>query len=61
MKKSFKIIEKPKKTKSNLAVIIHIFLITKSYKYSKKLKPSKRKEIEIIDLLNIYKKKKIIC
>jgi len=27
-------------------------------KYSKKLKPSKRGEIEIIDLLNIYKKNK---
>ena len=28
--------------------------------YAKKLKPSKRKELEIVDLINIYKKKKLL-
>ncbi len=53
-----KIIEKPKKTKSNLAVTGIYFFDNKVVEFSKKLKPSKRKELEIIDLLNQYKKRK---
>ena len=49
--------EKPKKSKSNLAVTGLYFFDNKVVKYSKSLKPSKRKEIEIIDLLNKYRKK----
>ena len=53
-----KIIEKPKQTKSNLAVTGIYFFDNKVIEYSKQLKPSKRKELEIVDLLNKYKKKK---
>ena len=53
-----KIIEKPKKFISNLAVTGLYFFDNKVIKYSKYLKPSKRKELEIVDLLNKYKKKK---
>ena len=49
--------EKPKKSKSNLAVTGLYFFDNKVIKYSKLLKPSKRKELEIVDLLNKYKKK----
>ena len=49
--------EKPKKSKSNLAVTGLYFFDNKVVNYSKSLKPSKRKEIEIIDLLNKYRKK----
>ena len=52
-----KIIEKPKKTASNLAVTGLYFFDNNVVKYSKSLKPSKRKEIEIVDLLNKYKNK----
>jgi len=53
-----KIIEKPKKTKSNL-VITGLYVFDKNVsKHAKQLKPSKRKELEIVDLINIYKKKK---
>jgi len=51
-----KIIEKPKKTKSNLAITGLYFFDNNVVKYSKSLKPSKRKELEITDLLNKYKK-----
>ena len=51
-----KIIEKPKKSFSNLAVTGLYFFDNKVIKYSENLKPSKRKEIEIVDLLNKYKK-----
>jgi len=54
--KVIKLIEKPKKTKSNLAVTGLYFFDNKVVQYSKKLKRSKRKELEIIDLLNKYKK-----
>ena len=57
-KKVLKLIEKPKKTKSNLAVTGLYFFDNKVIEYTKKLKPSKRGELEIIDLLNIYKGKK---
>ena len=56
--KILKIIEKPKNTKSNLAVTGLYFFDNKVVKLSKKLKPSKRKEIEITDLLNNYRSKK---
>ena len=51
-----KIIEKPKKFISNFAVTGLYFFDNKVINYSKNLKPSKRKELEIIDLLNKYKK-----
>ena len=47
---------KPKKSRSNLAVTEHIFLITKSFNIQE-IKTSKRGELEIVDLLNIYKRK----
>ncbi len=49
--------EKPKKTKSNLAITGLYFFDNKVIYYSKSLKPSKRKELEIVDLLNKYRKK----
>ena len=54
--KVVKIIEKPKKFVSNLAITGLYFFDNKVVEYSKNLKPSKRKEIEIVDLLNKYKK-----
>tara|TARA_B100000315_G_scaffold45497_1_gene40363 strand:- start:360 stop:1229 length:870 start_codon:yes stop_codon:yes gene_type:complete len=54
--KVVKIIEKPKKFVSNLAITGLYFFDNKVVRYSKNLKPSKRKEIEIVDLLNKYKK-----
>jgi len=54
--KILKIIEKPKKNFSNLAVTGFYFFDNKVINYSKNLKPSKRGEIEIVDLLNKYKK-----
>ena len=51
-----KIIEKPKKSFSNLAVTGLYFFDNNVVNYTKNLKPSKRKEIEIVDLLNKYKK-----
>ena len=59
-RKVIKLIEKPKKTKSNLAVTGLYFFDNKVIELSKKLKSSKRGELEIIDLLNIYKNKKIL-
>ena len=57
-KKIINIVEKPKKTKSNLAVTGLYFFDNKVIKLSKSLKVSKRKEIEIVDLLNKYKNNK---
>lgn len=55
-----KIVEKPKFTKSDL-IITGMYVFDKNVvHYAKKLKPSKRKELEIVDLINIYKKKKIL-
>ena len=51
-----KIIEKPKKKFSNLAVTGLYFFDNKVINFTKKLKPSKRNELEIVDLLNNYKK-----
>ena len=56
-KKILSLIEKPKKNKSNLAVTGLYFFDNKVVKLSKSLKPSKRNELEIIDLLNNYRKK----
>jgi len=50
--------EKPKKSKSNFAVTGLYFFDNKVVNYSKSLKPSKRNELEIVDLLNKYKNKK---
>jgi len=55
--KIINIIEKPKKTRSNLAVTGLYFFDNKVINYSKSLKPSKRNEVEIVDLLNKYKNK----
>jgi glucose-1-phosphate thymidylyltransferase len=56
--KILKIVEKPKKIGSNLAITGIYFFDNKVIKFSKKLKPSKRNELEIVDLLNQYKKEK---
>ena len=53
-----KIIEKPKKTKSKLAVTGLYFYDNNVIKYAKKIKPSKRGELEITDINNIYIKRK---
>tara|TARA_B100000575_G_C22987402_1_gene569505 strand:- start:10 stop:882 length:873 start_codon:yes stop_codon:yes gene_type:complete len=58
--KIIKLVEKPSKTISNLAVTGLYFFDNNVVKFSQKLKPSKRKELEIIDLLNIYKRKKLL-
>ncbi|MAV05578.1 MAG: glucose-1-phosphate thymidylyltransferase [Candidatus Pelagibacter sp.] len=55
--KIIKIKEKPKKGNSKLAITGLYFFDNKVINFSKKLKPSKRNELEITDLLNIYKKK----
>ncbi len=49
--------EKPKKPKSNYAVVGLYTYDNKVINYAKKLKPSKRGEIEITDLNNVYLKK----
>jgi glucose-1-phosphate thymidylyltransferase len=49
--------EKPKKFISNNAITGLYFFDNKVVKYAKSLKPSKRGEVEIIDLLMKYKKK----
>tara|TARA_B100001057_G_scaffold144463_1_gene144327 strand:+ start:462 stop:1331 length:870 start_codon:yes stop_codon:yes gene_type:complete len=49
--------EKPKKFISDLAITGLYFFDNKVVNYAKKLKPSKRNEVEITDLLNIYKNK----
>ena len=51
-----KIVEKPKKTNSNLAVTGLYFFDNRVVNFCKSLKPSDRKELEIVDLLNKYKK-----
>jgi glucose-1-phosphate thymidylyltransferase len=57
-KQVIKLVEKPKKTKSNLAITGLYFFDNDVIKFTKRLKPSSRDELEIVDLLNIYKKRK---
>ena len=52
-----KIIEKPKKTNSN-SIITGLYVFDKNVvNFTNQLKPSKRKELEIVDLINLYKNK----
>ena len=53
-----KIVEKPKKFVSEYAITGLYFFDNNVYKYAKTLRSSKRGELEITDLLNIYKKNK---
>ena len=55
--KIIKIKEKPKKFFSDLAITGLYFFDNNVVNYAKKLKPSKRGEVEIVDLLNLYKSK----
>ena len=50
--------EKPKKFLSDLAITGLYFFDNKVVELARKLKPSKRGEVEIVDLLNFYKSKK---
>ena len=56
-KKIITIKEKPRKFISDLAITGLYFFDNSVVKYSKNLKPSKRGELEITDLLNKYRKK----
>ena len=53
-----KIIEKPVFTKSNLVITGLYAFDSNVVNYIKNLKPSLRNELEIVDLINIYKRKK---
>ena len=53
-----RIVEKPKKFISNEAITGLYFFDKNVSNYAAKLKPSKRGELEITDLINMYKKKK---
>ena len=53
-----KIVEKPKKYLSNLAITGLYFFDNKVIEYTKRLKLSKRNEFEIVDLLKKYNSKK---
>ena len=57
LNKIISIKEKPKKYFSDLAITGLYFFDNNVVKYSKKLKPSYRGEVEIVDLLNFYKSK----
>ena len=59
-KKILSIKEKPKKFFSDLAITGLYFFDKNVVKYSKELKPSKRNELEITDLLNKYKKNNLL-
>jgi glucose-1-phosphate thymidylyltransferase len=52
------ILEKPKKTNSKLAITGFYLFDKNVVDYSKRLKPSKRKELEIVDLIKKYLKHK---
>jgi glucose-1-phosphate thymidylyltransferase len=54
------ILEKPKKTKSRLAITGFYLFDKNVIDFSKQLKPSKRKELEIVDLIKKYFKKKTL-
>ena len=58
--KIISIIEKPKSSKSNLAVTGLYFFDNKVINFSKSLKPSKRNELEIVDLLNKYRRRNVL-
>ena len=60
MNKIKKISEKPKKTNSNLAITGLYLFNSKVVKLSEKLKPSKRNELEITDLIKSYKRKNLL-
>ena len=55
--KILKIIEKPKKYISNLAITGLYFFDNNVIKYTRSLKPSKRNELELVDILKKYNKK----
>jgi len=55
-KRILRIYEKPKKYISNYAITGLYFFDKNVVSFAKKLKPSKRGELEIIDLINQYKK-----
>ena len=59
-KKVLQIREKPKKFLSDLAITGLYFFDNNVIKYAKSLKPSKRGELEIVDLLNKYKRQKLL-
>ena len=59
-KKIIQIKEKPKKFLSNNAITGLYFFDNKVIKYAKSLMPSKRGELEIIDLLMKYKKNNML-
>ena len=59
-KKIVSIKEKPTRFLSDLAITGLYFFDNDVVKYANKLKPSKRGELEITDLLNIYRKKNIL-
>ena len=54
------ILEKPKKTKSRLAITGFYLFDKNVINFSKQLKPSKRKELEIVELIKKYFKKKTL-
>ena len=60
VKKIISIKEKPSKFFSDLAITGLYFFDNDVVKYAKSLKPSKRGELEITDLLNKYRKKNIL-
>ena len=55
-----KIIEKPKKKLTDIAIMGIYFFDENVPKYAKTLKPSRRKETEIVDLIKIYLKRRIL-
>ena len=59
-KKIISLIEKPKNTNSNLAITGLYFFDNSVIKKTLSLKNSKRNELEIIDLLKIYKKNNLL-
>ena len=59
-KRPIKLLEKPKYTKSNSAITGLYILKNKAIEISKSLKPSSRKELEIIDLLKFFLKKQTL-
>jgi glucose-1-phosphate thymidylyltransferase len=56
--KIINILEKPKKTNSRLAITGFYLFDKNVVNYAKKLKPSKRNELEIVDLIKRYFKEK---